>query len=803
VIYWFFIEVHFLNGRYHGRNAETGPEWPPAPLRLFEAITAGALSGRWSVEDRPATEAALRWIESLGPPEIVVGPIARGLRPCRLAVPNNQADRHIPALRKGALLDKLLAADKELKVVWPWLVGSKPLIYAWPIADDACGQAEAARPVVRRLIVLGTGLDHAVADARVTTKRPLANDLVSFPAGASPCEGTLASLVARHNAQLERLKTGSLREIRPQLRFLPASPATSNDIHLLFAFRTSMGGPDRSLPVEPEATAVVAHAIRLKLADRLTEALRRRPESARGVSPELMERLVIGRNAGPADTEQRIKIAPLPSIGHEHADALLRRLLISVPSGFPVPAESIRRALANLEFDIDLEPTRSLHLRLVPIQDDDQREHTMRDRYLGTARVWRSVSPVILPGHRRYAPPAEPSHAEAEQAQGRVRGYCRRRADEEELFRRALKHSGLDIVDSFRMRREPFSANQLRSDANWALPNTGDHCSRKWLSGRPRVHVEVTFDKARQGPLLIGDGRFLGLGLLHAVRDQPPDRPEAARYRLGTRGRPRVELTARMADVLRRALMSGGFPPPEISGHDDYGPLRTDPAHSHAFFLPEDVDGDELIDHITVYSRRGFSDDALERLHRVGRLWWPDPRTSAQRTSFDLTLESIGRLESIAGLARLIGPSEVWCSATPYFRPRFTKRCQIGTDSASLSAEQIQREWAVRFPFAPAPNIRRLANDVPRRTAAKFDVARSDRDRAAPDKQGSFLELRFPNPVVGPISLGRAAHYGLGLFVALGEITRKVIAADGSQSGGSDCGRREQRVVVRSDNVEG
>jgi CRISPR-associated protein Csb2 len=93
---WFCIEVRFLHRRYHGRSG-----WPPTPLRLFQAITAAALSGRWAVEDRPTTEAALRWLEGLGAPARVMGPAGHGLRPYRLAVPNNQADRHIPALRRG------------------------------------------------------------------------------------------------------------------------------------------------------------------------------------------------------------------------------------------------------------------------------------------------------------------------------------------------------------------------------------------------------------------------------------------------------------------------------------------------------------------------------------------------------------------------------------------------------------------------------------------------------------------------------------------------------------------------------
>ena len=46
--------------------------------------------------------------------------------------------------------------------------------------------------------------------------------------------------------------------------------------------------------------------------------------------------------------------------------------------------------------------------------------------------------------------------------------------------------------------------------------------------------------------------------------------------------------------------------PPEISGREATGgPLR-DPGHAHAFWLPEDADGDGKIDHVCVYAAAGF-----------------------------------------------------------------------------------------------------------------------------------------------------------------------------------------------------
>lgn len=758
---WFSIEARFLTGRYHGRDTDTRSEWPPTPLRLFQAITAGALSGRWAVEDRDASERALLWLESLGAPEVLLTPPAHRLKPYRIAVPNNQADRHVPALRMGAHLDRRLAGDKELKVVQPRIVGRAPLIYAWRIEDADRGAAEAARAVVRRLVVLGTGLDHAVADVRIGPERPVADGTVFCQPGVSPCQGTLDSLMKRHHANLKRLATGSLRENLPPVRDRRPPPAADMTMHLLFAIRTPADEKDAPLPVDPKHTTILAQAIRVKLAGLLTDAMRHRPHAAPHTSPEEIERLVIGRGADAADTAMRLWIAPLPSIGHGHSDGLLRRVLVSVPGKFPLPAESVRRALTGSEVEFGTPPS-FLRVRLVPIEADDKRERRMSSHYLGRARIWRSVSPVVLPGHRPPPRTMRDRTAPPRSEESQMRADARRRKDEAALFEKSLRHAHLENVAAFRLRREPFAPHQPRADANWLLPANGE-TQRAWLSGRPRVHAEIVFDQPQAGPILIGDGRFLGLGLFHAVSD---GWAEAARYRLGSNGRPRIERTAFIADVLRRALMSGGYPPQEFSGHDADGPLRADPAHAHAFFLPEDADGDGRIDHLTVYCRYGFSDIARDRLRRLRQLWWRGGPGSAGSGEVDVSLEAIAPPEAIPGLVPLVSPSRIWRSATPYFMPRFRKRSDMDLDRTILVRDQVRREWSLRFPDAPLPEVEVLDASDHIHGRRQINFARSDRDFVAPDRRGSFVRLQFPAPVAGPIALGRSAHFGLGLFVA-------------------------------------
>jgi hypothetical protein len=41
-----------------------------------------------------------------------------------------------------------------------------------------------------------------------------------------------------------------------------------------------------------------------------------------------------------------------------------------------------------------------------------------------------------------------------------------------------------------------------------------------------------------------------------------------------------------------------------------------------------------------------------------------------------------------------------------------------------------------------------------------------------PDTLGTFLRLKFTDPLSGPLALGFGCHYGLGLFTSIEELKR-------------------------------
>jgi CRISPR-associated protein Csb2 len=246
-----------------------------------------------------------------------------------------------------------------------------------------------------------------------------------------------------------------------------------------------------------------------------------------------------------------------------------------------------------------------------------------------------------------------------------------------------------------------------------------------------------------------------------------PGKPEIARFVLEGRPQPRVEDALRIGEIARSALMSGGDdPPPEFSGRDGNRPQRDDPAHAHAFFLPEDADHDGLIDHLVVYCKNGFSKEARRRLDRLSRLWLAHGRASNEgergRKEWRLALEDIAAPEVFGQRSTLLRSSRAWKSVTPYLMPWYAKR-HFGV------VEQIMREIERRGNFPALTDVAVLDQSTLAKRAIKFHRTRSRRGLAQPDGLGCFLTLTFAEPVVGPLALGFACHYGLGLFGASDE----------------------------------
>ena len=96
------ISVRYLDPApaFHGRRDGGEPEWPPSPLRLFQALLDAA-ANRWRKGTfQDYAKPALAWLERL-PLPILVTPKHLVGKPYRLAVPNNDMDSPAAVWRRG------------------------------------------------------------------------------------------------------------------------------------------------------------------------------------------------------------------------------------------------------------------------------------------------------------------------------------------------------------------------------------------------------------------------------------------------------------------------------------------------------------------------------------------------------------------------------------------------------------------------------------------------------------------------------------------------------------------------------
>jgi CRISPR-associated protein Csb2 len=507
------ITVRFHDGRYHGAG-----DWPPSPARLYQALVSAAALPGLNEEKR----AALRWLERLDAP-VIAAPIARDGQNVNLYVPNNDLDA------KGGDIRHIAEIRSAIKRIRPRLFNaSVPLLYIWRFDGDGEKHAGCICDIANGLYQLGRGVDMAWATAEIVDEAQVEDELSDYPgviyrpsmAGNdlvlnSPKVGSLSELEARHkdNARrFRRVKFGRSTRTEfaqaPKPYFRPVaynSPVTQ----LLFELRrtTESGTPFAPWPLTKAAALI--QWIRGEVDDTgvpISGAAKKLWDALPARQGEVV-RVFIGRNAKGADKKQRIRIVPLPSIGHPHADRGIRRILVEVPPDCPIRHDDIVWAFSGFEViasEVDHETGEILSSPVELVQASD---HSMLSHFgIGKDKsscVWCSVTPLALPetAARRRIPP---ERRREEAKGGKERQEEQHRACYE--VRQALRHIGIrEQAIAISVQREPFVAKGERVEPFAAGTRFSKH--QLW-------HVMIEFAFPVAGPLVLGDGRYVGLGVM-------------------------------------------------------------------------------------------------------------------------------------------------------------------------------------------------------------------------------------------------------------------------------------------------
>jgi CRISPR-associated protein Csb2 len=485
------ISVTFLDPLFHGKGDDKVPEWPPSPMRLFQALLAGSRTGCCGRQWSDTKTEAFRWLERQDPP-VVVTPATRRATALRLFVPNNDSDKKFD--RQDRLTSKIVHPHR--------LLDGDTLHYLWAIDegqwDTAKSHAELLCAEARCLLALGWGIDQVVGNGRILTDAEAA----ALPGQRwrawevhrpgqqmtrTPVADSLDNLEQVHRSFLDRIKD---KQYRPSLK--------------LRKFGTVAYVRQTVLPARPCAVFELPDGVSFRQEDAVKVAAMLRSLTCRLAKadthkfPGGSELYVAGHVEDDSPNHARFSYLPLPTIGHPHADGMVRRLLIAEPFGGD--GRCARWAQQRLRNAI--------------LKDEDGNErgilldpwrpgsNEMIRGYVGKkegSRTWCTVTPVILPGYDDV------------KAITQVKNKSPLKA--ERLLFKCLVHAGipLESVAGVTLRRAPFWPGSQHPK----LYRRPDYLADQ--HARPGWHVRLVFHEPVSGPLSIGAGRHIGLGIFAAM----------------------------------------------------------------------------------------------------------------------------------------------------------------------------------------------------------------------------------------------------------------------------------------------
>lgn len=716
------LHVNLHDARYHG-----APDWPPSPARLFQALVAGAaMPGGFADADY----AALEWLERLPAPTIAA-PVARQTRGFLNYVPNNDLDS------KGG--DPARVSEiRVAKLIKPRLFDSRaPIRYFWNFEEDRASEEFAARvcSVSERLYQLGRGVDMAWAwgdvldetrargqlgDHRGTVHSP--GNSGSGATLACPEAGSLSSLVKRHRAHCRRFADadGEGTKIR-QVFVQPPKPR----------FRQIGYNNPPTMRLYDLVGAPWPLVRAAELVKRVRDASVKRLVDACPQMKEQIERVLIGRGPPDLDGSGRVRIIPMPSVGSPYADRGIRRVMVRIPPGCPIRSEDVDWAFSGLILD-ESRSHGDVLLSLVPANDYRMLRHYGLESG-EDARRWRTVTPAVLPEG-----PVARKMEYARRGDGRKVGSERvsefgRAAS---CVFQALRHAKIRArVSGIRVQREPFEAKGVRAQ---------DFSAGTRFSQERLWHVEVNFVEPVTGPVIIGDGRYAGLGLMTPVRQEP--QAEGLLCFTIVEGLSDSASALDCASALRRAVMfrvqqeigSRRRLPRFFSGHEPNGGPARGETHSHLAYAA-DLAGNRLLV-IAPFPLERRSPSQHERAQLA-------VLEAALAGFADLRAGASGRLRLEAAaidpqIDPLVAPSVVWESVTDYVPTRYARR----VSASEALAGDVRGE------------LRRL--NMPDPVGVEVVMIQEGPRGGLRGR----LRLRFATAVSGLVLLGRSRHFGGGLL---------------------------------------
>ncbi len=462
------IDIELISGRYDAAGAgdRDAAEWPPHPARVFCALVASARS--------EGDREALRWLECLPAPVVQASPTARPDVRASYVVTN--------AVEKAGGSQFHPARTNALKVRHSALPGSSRVRVVWPDVDGESPAVAILDALARRVPYLGRSTGVAALSIGIG-QAPAPYELPHGLAQFNPAPG------ARDGAGLRVPYPGYLDLLIDQYDNGRPPWEISREVTYRRVGGESPGTVPSDIAPSVYTDVIVLRFTGLRPDGRLTtmftEALRRAVMSA--TSDPLPDAL----HGHGADGRPHVAFLALPNTGNAQADGHLLGMAVAIPD---LP-ESERRAivrgvLVGLRSSADDSGSdqRVLRFAVPRIGEVDlaYQPGLVRpwginpERWRRGSDHWVSVTPVVLD---RYP----------------------RKGDVEQEIARACLHVGLPTPRDIVVSTAPLVTGGIRMRPR-DLPEQAH--------GKLFRHVELRFDQRVAGPMLLGAGRYLGVGLM-------------------------------------------------------------------------------------------------------------------------------------------------------------------------------------------------------------------------------------------------------------------------------------------------
>lgn len=545
------LEVELLTGRYVATRFDDRnvPEWPPHPARLFSALVATAYEHE---ELTNSARSALKWLEEQGAPEIEASEAERRAVVATY-VPGNYsgvvggwgtAEGKLDDAREELAKAETSGDTKALKATQKALANAEKKFneeLAKAVEDDGRGNPEIAREMLpdrrnRQPRTMPAMTPHAprvryswhAAEPSLevqTTLGELARRLVRLGHSSSlvacrvlegsltaetkgdgtplqrwrPTAGQGVSMRVVNEGQLERLEGAFKKHRGVEPRALPA-------VHQAYELE---GVEASSAPANPvfgewivfrEVASEEGRRLGLKLSktEDITRALRGALLShADGNIPAVLS----GHDEGGRPLERpHLAYVPLADIGSQYASGSVLGVAILLPVSLERDERrAVLRAIGRWEQNgLRLTLGRAGALELQRVVDNEPRKTLDPKWWTRSARRYGSVTPVALdrnPGNLYSSDPQEAAAA-ARSAEEIVMRACQRVGLPEPRWVEIIRRSLFDAA--------PPARNYM--------PFPKKSSNGKGFS-RVCVHVEMCFEEPVAGPVLIGAGRYFGVGL--------------------------------------------------------------------------------------------------------------------------------------------------------------------------------------------------------------------------------------------------------------------------------------------------